>query len=211
MGVVLGCETTPDAFAGPCSDHALVLPAPRALLQWGLGGVRFHAECDFLNGTVIGLVAETIRVCAVYHVFRGHAHHGHGQAHAHGGQHCPLPDFKVSAGFGYHCRSHNSNSARLTELVQVEPGKGCRIQIPPFALSFTVLPVEGAPALIPLTVFGFCGGFKVPYEVKAPLGSFGQHDVENSFPLFNGARYVEIENPSDTDAMSAFVVFGLSL
>lgn len=203
IGVVLGIHETDDK-GNPCfvdlPEDLLALPAVRAHLTWGLGSTSFHATVDYLHGTQIGLVAETVRVCAEY-VLLGDCKKS-----------CNLPCYSVAAGFGYGVRGHNSNSARLTELACIEePGGRVRIRVPPFAISVTVLPIDDQPCAI--DVVGRCNSHRVHKEISVPLGNSyatGTYDVENALPLFNGADSVLVENKA-AGPMAAFVIFGLAL
>lgn len=205
IGVVLGIcpidaqrgRFDPDADVPPDEPlDAFAAPAVRAEITWGIGSASFFAVADFLHGTVLGLVAENIRVCASYVTLGCCPDRKH------------LPCFAVSAGFGYAARSANSNPARLTKHVRVPAGQSKRIRVPPFALSLTGLPIESRP--FDLRVLGGCGSLGVTYHVAAPLSNVGMHLVENALPLFNGARFVDVFNPGP-DELEALILFGLSL
>lgn len=204
MGIVLSVEVVGEPLDCPKPrGFRNVLPSVRAELDWALGCNRFKAVCDVQHGTVIGLVAENVRITARYHLSRGP-----------GDEDCSprdLPCFKVRAGAGYVARAHNSNSARLTErLCLRSPGDRQIIPIPPFAISMTVLPADDGKASV--VVMGLFETPQVRYVVGSPLSNVGQHNVENALPLFNGARFVEVENINgDDEPLDGFVVFGLSL
>lgn len=201
LGVVLGIreEGRPCCHPPDCTHGSglFALPIVRAELEWGLGGATFFAEADFLNGTVLSVVAESLKVCAKYIVW---------------GDPCApwLPTFRASAGVGYIARSANSNPARFTELVTVGAGQKASIAIPNFALSFTVQPLDPAPALVQVAVLGPCGP-RIPYVVVSPLTNLGQHNVENALPLFNGATQIEVDNTTGIAPLAVFIIFGLAL
>lgn len=182
------CPITEDCF----------LPMVRALIDWGSGGTRISAECDWLLGTTIVVPAENVQITAVYR--EGCCVKSCG----------PAFDVSVLANIG--TRGSNSNPARLTEMVCItRPNEKKRIQIPQHALSFSVLPIGPEPQVIPVDVFGFGSGCRVRYNVVGPLSNLGQHNTENAFPVYNGARYLEFTNPSpEVVPFRALVVFGLA-
>lgn len=206
LSVVLGIQ----AVAPKC-DHVkiacahedvFVLPMVRACISWGIGNASFEAECDYLNGTQVSVAAENIRVDARYLQFTRPWIKGDGLQ--------VQPTYRVSAGFAYSSVGRNSNSARLTELAQIEtPGESCIISIPDFAISMTILPVDASS--VRADVFGFGRLYKTQYNVTGPLSNVGQNNVENALPLFNGAKFVEVTNTNQAGPAFAFVVFGLAL
>lgn len=180
----------------------LVWPNVRARLSWGSGNGIFQAECDFLNGTQLSIAAESLSIDAVYRKVTM------GAAAASTWTAAPL---NARAAIAYGNVGRNSNPARLTELVEFPGGVGnvANVLIPPFATSFTLLPVANNSDLS-ARVFGFGSSLFVDYDVTPTLSNTGQYDVENAFPLFNGARYIQI-NDGTTDAGYVFVVFALAL
>lgn len=183
-------------------DECFALPALRAHLEWGLGGATFTARVDFLNGTSIALVAECLKVCAEYVIW---------------GDSCApwLPVYRASAGVGYFgTRAVSSNPARLTELACAAAGARERIPIPPFAVSVTIQPIDDpsspAPSPIRASVVGPRGP-AVRYDVAHPLTNAAQDNTIDALPLFNGARFVEIDNTGGAGPLAAFVIFGLAL
>lgn len=205
IGVVLGlCRVDEPADLTGITNQGYYLPAVRAHLWWGLGGVTFNATCDYIHGTVVGLVAEGVRVCAEYVCWK---------------RSIPddllppktcLPCYKVKAGFGYGARNYNSNPARLTEFVVVKTaGDTERIEIPPFAISVTVQPI--GTSSVSIDVLGYCEKPIVHYDIATPLTNAGQHNVENALPLYNGAVYIDVKNENESEPLEAFVIFGLAL
>ena len=208
LGVVLSiCRRPGDDKCPPlppAGDSHDRFPAVRAHLWWGLGAATFYAVCDFLNGTQIGLVAESLRIAAEYVVFDVRADKDEPIP-----AECCLPDFNIAAGAGYGVRSHNSNSARLTELISIDGADevAC-VPIPAFALSFTVQPIRDGQAAV--EIVSDCGGTPVPYDVVTPLSNLGQHNMEKVMPLYNGARALFIRSRNGLP-LKAFVIFGLAL
>ena len=215
IGVVMSLHRKP---AQPCcppflGDGPDRFPMVRAHVGWGIGGAgacSFSAVVDVLNGTQIGVVAEALRVCIEYVVL--------GQLYDPADSDpdpdvtlptkCCLPSYNIAVGSGYDVRSHNSNSARLTEFVVVEPGEEVCVPIPPFAISFTVQPIRGAA--VSVDVVSDCGGTPVTYDIDTPLSNT-KYGVENAVPLYNGARAIVVRNSSSTAPIKAFVIFGLAL
>lgn len=179
-----------------------VWPNVRARIMWGSGNGSFQAECDFLNGTQLSIAAESICVDAVYRKVTMAAADVESWAAA------PI---NARVAYAYGNVGRNSNPARLTELVELPGGTGniANVLIPPFATSFTLLPVANNTDLT-ARVFGFGSSLFVDYDTVGTLSNTGQYNVENAFPLFNGARYIQI-NDGTSDPGYVFVVFGLAL
>jgi hypothetical protein len=207
--VVLGIELEGQSNLSQASlENSFVYPSVRAVIDWGIGGTSYSAELDYLLGTQICVCAETIRVGAKYMkntlpwapVTEQHA-----------------PRFRVSAAFAYGGNGHNSNPARLTELVQVDPNgqfvqNTQTIQIPQYAVSMTALVVSGE---FIADVFGFGSNYAVrwiPYAAGNPPIDDTMRVTENSFPLFSGARYITVTNASaEGVGLIAFIIFGMAL
>lgn len=196
--VTLGIEVEGNDGSDTGLVDAFVYPSVRAHLRWGLGAATFRARCDWRRGTQLSICGETMTVFAEY------------RKNSLPWAPVPEPDapiFEVSAGVGYGNVGRNSNPATLTELVQIlTPQSTQRIQIPPFATSFNVFPVNGGSGSA--RVFGFGSSYFVEYAIPAPPNPYS---VENAFPLFNGARFLEIMNTESVEPFMAFVVFGLAL
>lgn len=182
---------------------SFILPAVRARVEWGIGGASFLAFCDFRLGTQIAVVAENVRVCAEYVTHRCCFENMPDP------KKCDLPCFSLAAGFGYGYHGHNSNSARFTDLVCLEPGEKKLVPIPPFASSLTVQPINNGNCDV--SVVGFCTTPKVIYEVRTPLTNMNQNNIENALPLYNGAESLIVENKNPAGPLAAFVIFGLAL
>ena len=202
IGIALGLrpEGGECCCAPKCGRGIAIL---RAHIEWSIGNACFEAEVDFLNGTHVAVVAENVRVCAEYKVW--------GSTGEGARKRCPacLPCYHVSAGFGYGAWGRNSNAARLTkraETTVLEPID--TIKIPPFAISFTVLPI-GTSQVNARVVARDCVTH-VNYDIETPPISGCGHNVENAFPLFNGADTIQIVSKDGSPAQ-AFVIFGLAL
>lgn len=200
IGVQLGIRLEKGAPVDFKQD-VFILPSVIASLKWGIGSVEFAAECDWLHGTQIGLLAETVSVAARY-VKNTRPWDPTPDDDAR------YPSFIVSAGVAYGMVNRNSSGARLTKIVQLEnPDDEVDIPVPPFAVSFTVIPMFGAVAA---SVRAF-GAYTADYSIAAPLSNAGQRNVENNFPLFNGAEFVTVKNILQAGHAAAAVVFGLAL
>jgi hypothetical protein len=202
LGVALGLKTI-----GPCCDKprkGFLHTAVRARICWGTGDAKFEAELDWLCGTQIAVGGENLGVSARYEIEVPPGDEGLIG--------CPeLPTYQLSAGTFYGASGRNSNSARFTELVQIEtPGKSQTIPIPDFALSFNVQIVgPQTGALVELLPCGT--GYAVPFEIVAPATNVGQHDMESAFPKPNGMRFLRVTNTGAAGPLFAFVIFGLAL
>ena len=173
----------------------------RACVRWGIGSAEFQAEVDWLNGTVLTVPAEQIYVSARYDRF-----------FVGGSDPATPPVFCLSAGFAYGRAGKNSNPSRLTERVTVlTPGDSQELRIPNFATSFTVVLVEPSTSA-KVEVYGFGRAFANQINIVSPMSNVGQFDVEDAFPLRNGAKFVRITNTnSGSQSLYAYVIFGLSL
>lgn len=185
-------DTTRDAF---------VYTGVRALIQWGIGGTHFEALLDFLHGAQLSIAAENIRVAARY-IKRSRPWNPDVDEEA--------PSYQVSAGLSYGANSRNSNGARLTELIQLETAASTQdVEIPPYATALTILPVNGAQ--INASVFGRGTAYNVDYQARSPVTNVNQYNVENTFPLFNGSRFVRLSNATGDEEVFGFLIFDLDL
>jgi hypothetical protein len=205
LSVVLGLKLKPDNESEcSLSPDVLFWPRVRALLTFGIGGTTFEAETDFLLGTVLAVPAENVEIDAEYCLVSPPWLPPIDPCDV------KLPVFEVSAGFSYGATGHNSNPARLTEMVMLErAGDAARIQIPQFAISFNIQPIQGG--LLDARVFGFSQALSVPINIVSPLSNLAQHDMESAFPIANGERYIEITNLNPAGPLFAYVIFGLAL
>ena len=186
---------------------ALFWPRVRAHLTFGLGGVAFKATCDFNHGTVLSIPMENLKLDAEYELFK-----------APDEPECP-PVFEISAGVCYYSTGHISNPARLTELVQVEAVVNSpfiekeRVEIPKFALGFSVQPITIGGVIPPDIIVEIVrfGHLRTTVTIKSPLSNSGQVNVENAFPITNDVSHLEVYSSAQGTAVSAFVVFNLAL
>jgi hypothetical protein len=195
----------------PC-DEAIspcVLGLLRAEIKFGTGGVTLETTCDWLRGTVIVIPCENLRVTAFYDVASL-------EVPAAGEEEAPvdcssLPDVRLRATLNYAgVRGHASNAGRLTKTAVARAGVRARVRIPDFAISFTVIPLGSSPQTIDVDVFGASSLCAARYQIVSPLSNVGQHDAESAFPIFNGARFLELANEDPNLPTRALVVFGLA-
>jgi hypothetical protein len=112
--------------------------------------------------------------------------------------------------FGYGALGGNSNGARLTHVVFVdEPGDKKRIQIPPYAKSWTGIVMNGSTGCA-VSGFGFGAGLRANYALTSPLSNVGQQTSENAFPVFNGERFLEVTNTNQAGPLAVVLIFGLA-
>lgn len=198
LSVVLAIRDENDCIE-PEAD--LSLPMVRARLQFGSGGVMNDAICDWKQGTVLTVPCEGISVAADYDV-EWFGVEPSSCAHA--------PCVRLSATISYGTRASSPSSATLTEVAVAAAGERARIRVPDFAESFTVIPIGDAAQTIVARVFGLGTLVWARYEVAGPLTNVGQHDTVAAFPLFNGARFVELTNAAPNIDTKALVVFRLA-
>lgn len=198
LGIRLDRGSTQDFLVNEFTKGSVV-----AELSWGIGSSEdFRAECDWVHGTQISVLAETVQLSARYEKSTF--------PWAPAPADTPYPTFVANAGVAYGAMPRISSGARLTKFVHLEPGASADVPIPPFALSFTIIPTFFGLAQITATVRSF-GLYSAAYTINAPLTNTAQHDVENSFPLFNGAEIITVTNPSQQNRAVAAVVFCLAL
>lgn len=183
-------------------EDSFTQPFVRAIIQWGIGGITFSAECDFLHGTMLSVPAENLIISARYLAL---TRSWNPQCDP-----CCLPTYRVSAGLSIGGAGRGNHPARLTELAQMEkPGDSAFVAIPPFATSFTVLPIQDSKVSVDMLS---CGrAYRVRNVIVSPLSNESQNNTTESVPIFNGARYLEVINRNESGPAYAFVIFGLTL
>lgn len=195
IAVVLGLEVS---SAQNTLRTGFIYPHVRAEIEFGIGTVNFKAYADWINGTVLSVPAENINVSAQYIKQTNPTEPDTTTEY---------PTYRVSAGLAYAGAGHNSNPARLTELVQIETQGGFQqFEIPAFAISWTLV----SPVDTTVNVVGQGDEYDLEYEIAGPPTNAGQHDVENSFPIPNGTRFIQVFN-SGAEPLTAFLIFGLAL
>ena len=182
LGIVLGI----DEVIGDCSRCGCAhepghtgFAGAVAHLTWSNGNGCFEARMDFVRGVEFGIVAEMARLCAEYVVF---------------GDPCDpnLPCFNVAAGVGY---GSCCFPVQLTERACFRAGHPALIDIPPFARSFAVVPLNDA--VVTAAITAGCGTTRVPTRLCQPF-----------FP--NGFDTVELST-SSAASVRALIVFEIAL
>lgn len=203
LNVVLGIDladfdnSNEDVF-GP------IIPYVRCSLDWGIGGAHFSAVCDWMQGTQLSIPANYISVGAIYVK----------QQNAFSPTPFEPPRFRCAAGLAYGNAGRIASTARYTELVQLQSiGSTAVVQIPKYALSATILPVNNSVVGVTVRAGGSGSGFDMDYVIETPLSNAGQRNVENSIPLFNGARFLQIRNNNadPNNLGQVFIVYTLAL
>lgn len=175
-------------------------PMLRAKIRFGNGSVLTTFECDWLNGTQIALGAKQVSVNAVYRIVT--------RPYDVDVLAAP-PVFDLEAMTAYGSLNQNSHGARLTEVVQIEDASGTQtIRIPDFATSFTVIPVNSSSWTA--RMFGWGTSRAADYAGGGAATDATTYQVENAFPHFGGARFLEFTNANEEDSLEASVVFDLA-
>jgi hypothetical protein len=169
---------------------SFVWPRVTARFEWGTGSAAFAAEVDVVNGSVVSVPAETLRVSARYDVDLPKFLELPDRCIA-------LPVYRVQA-----CVSYGQQGKRpptLTRLVALAAsGDAVDVAIPMFATAVTLLPVSGSS--VSATTFGLGMGLSV--DVLSRVQQV----------LQNGDAFVRVANTSSPSAPAyAFLVFELSL
>lgn len=194
--VCMGFETQGEL---PTSVLADINIAATALLEWGIGGASFKAQCDWIQGNIIALPANFLRVSVIPPANIQVAPPG------------TIPPFVYSAGLAYGYGRRHCNTARLTTTSQTlaPAATSSRITIPPFAVSYSV--VARGTTEVPLTIFQVA-----PSTVSSPRVTHQYTGVDNGknqqdymFPIVNGARYLSVTNDSAVQVKFQ-VIFGLA-
>ncbi len=189
----------------PIREGIFVLPSVRAILKWGIGSVNFTAECDWMHGTQLSIGAEDVTISARY---LKNTVPWEPVPDADG----VFPTFIVGAAVSYGNVGRISCPARYTALAQVEDddeGSFVDVPIPPFATSFTIVPIGGSTGTVALTAFGTA--YETTYAFGPPLTNTGQYNVENAFPIWNGAQFLRVRNTDGEAPAIVQVVFSLAL
>jgi hypothetical protein len=201
VGVSLGIAVLGKLTADERTRASMLLPQPRARVAWKTGNANLFVDVDFLSGTTLSVIAENVTVHAQYDIAV--------PPWATDEEKCELgclPAYRVQASFGYGgaCRG-----ARFTEVAFIEtPGDRVTLDIPPYASTFTVLPINNV--LVSAHIMGYGAIYQVTDVIVAPLSNLGQSNRIDQIPIPNGARHIEIEN-RDKQPASAFVLFGLGV
>jgi len=195
LSVQLALEL-PDAFTSATGTAANVKLEIIAVLEWGVGGAFFQAECDWNQGTSFSIAASFLRVSA--RIVYGDVLFGLNSD----------TDIvlKASLGYGNAVSLQQSSSARRTvpmrDSTSVSPfnlGPGAssdRIPIPPFAMGVTM--IDGTPTQPNYKILMFSdavGGFTEAIYFWVDRNNTGSQ-LEGQFPIPGRCRFIQIVNLS---------------
>jgi hypothetical protein len=198
IAVTLGIELASESAGLPVVDDA-VYSAVRAKIEWGVGDAHYEAEVDWQNGTQLSISAENIELAAIYVKATDPAAPADDPV---------FPTYRLNASFSYGNVGRNSNPARLTELVQITEVDGtARIEIPKFAISYTV--IADRLTTYDTRQIGYSTVYGAEFS-KTTVENNTLPATENIMPIANGMRFIDITN-TNAGPMSAFVIFGLAL
>ena len=202
IGVTLGISVSGKLTANEKTRTSVHWPLPRARVSWRTGNSGpLFVDVDYKTGSTVGVIAESVWVHARYDVAT--------PPWATDEEKCDLsclPEYRLQASFGY---GGSCRIATFTEVAFVENfGERAKLPIPPFASTFTVLPINNT--LVSAHIRGYGSIYEVTDVIVAPLSNLGQSNRIDQIPIPNGARHIEIENRGDTPSMS-FVMFGLGV
>lgn len=195
LTVSVGAQPVNTSFApgqfNPSNDAQI-----QGNLQWGIGQASFQAFFDFYRGTSISFPASFFSLSANY---------------LPGGM---SPPFQVSAGVGYGSYSNRSAPVRFTQQLSVIGAPGSiTVQIPPFAVAFTVQTEVGTPPAAPVELI-----INVTDAVASEISTFLYNNpsnianhTEQQFPIFNGAERIIITNNLLSSAGRCRIIYTLAL
>ncbi len=208
LSVQLALEL-PEAFTSAVGSAATCPLEITCLLEWGVGGAFFSAECDWNQGTSFAVCASFLRVSA--RIVYGNILFGLSAD----------TDIVLKAALAYgNANSLNvSSSARLTvpmlDSAAVSPfilGPGVTsdtIPIPFWAVGVTLC--DGTPTQpsykITMTSEAAGGNLEVIYWWTDRTNQSTQ--VEGQFPIPGRARFIKIQNMSGVNSQSPKLVFNL--
>lgn len=187
-----------DVTANDVAEDVFVVPQLRARVTFGNGSIMKTIDVDWINGTQLAFGAKQLLVQAVYRLTR--------LATSSNTLAAP-PEFKIQTMTSYGTLNQNSHGARLTEIVAFEADPGVQtLRVPDFATSFTIVPF--AQGTWTASLYSWGSAASVDYAGGgAPLDAT-TYNVENAFPHFNGARFLDVAS-EDTEFIGA-VIFDLA-
>lgn len=193
LAVVAGI--TPVGLAS--NDDSVTEARFKLLVEWGIGGSNFTAELDLNRGTCFNVTANYLSVAT----FREPPS-------------SPLVvfgDAAIYAGVGYSGSRHGVDPSTFTDFLgTITTLGGAGSAIPPFAKSFTIVtkPAFGATPNLGVGVSSSSISDNFLYNNITNAAN----QVEFQFPLFNGARFVNLFNFDAVHAIdNVQVIYSLAL
>ncbi len=210
----------PAAMQDPASNATLIPLNITAIIEWGIGGAAFSAECDWTVGTTFAVTANFVKVSARVAALPALGPIGD-----------VVQDVVLSVGFGYgNALSTNTSSpVRRTLFVgdaaalAVIPVVGGLIAletstvmlVPAWAVGFTLVdggqPVAGGGILPPSYLISMgptMNGFTTTYLVTSRNNEARQ--VEGQFPVPIDGRFITVKNLLATPTTGTKLIFNLA-
>lgn len=174
-------------------------------LEWGTGGAIFSAETDWSRGTSFGLLADYVRISATINI---------SVPVAVAPSTAETFNIVLGAGIGYgnQFSAVGSSPARRTKTVEIAAGAVQSVEVPAWALGFSVLTSDtnlAAPTApnLAIEVRGVGGSSNnAVFQVTSRTNLGNQR--ESQFPLPLGAHTLNIQNNGASSVLAA-VVFNL--
>ena len=208
LSVQLALEL-PDSFTSLVGSAMNINLEITALLEWGVGGAFFSAECDWNQGTSFSIAASFLRVSARI---------------TYGDTLFALNEdtdivLKASLAYGNAASIQVSSSARRTvkmrDSTSISPfqiGAGVtsdRIAIPPYALGVTL--IDGTPTQPNYRIRMFAdaaGGFTEAVYYWTDRNNTS-NQVEGQFPIPGRCRFIDIVNVSGQSSLVPKLIFNM--
>lgn len=173
-------------------------------MVWGIGGAEFKATFDWVNGTVLTVPANYVRVVGIVP--------DNGGASFTPPYSAPL--FELAAGISYGTPPAHANRARLSVPVAeaLALDTDVTIEIPNFAIGFSV---QGPTASLPINLtqsedtLGGAGAYVNVENVFS--GNQNSSDQQTStFPVANGAQFLRVRSTGGATLAQVVIVFDLA-
>ncbi len=199
----------PDSFTSSAGAAANCPLEIIAVLEWGVGGAFFSAECDWNQGASFSITASFLRVSA--RVNYGSVLFGLGAD----------TDIvlKASLGYGNPVSLQQSSSARRTVPMRnsasaspfiIGPGiTSDRIAIPPFAMGFTLIDGTPSPPNYKIQMYADAGGGFIEAIYDWTDRTNTSRQLEGQFPIPGRCRFIEITNLSGLDSSVPKLIFNM--
>lgn len=171
---------------------------------WGVGGAEFKASFDWINGTVLTLPANYVRVVAIV---------PDNSASSFTPPHV-APIFELAAGISYGSPPAHANRARYSVplAAALAADTDVTVEIPNFAIGFSV---QGPTASLPINLTqseDTSGGAGAVVNVENVFsGNQNSSDQKvNTFPVANGAQFLRVRSSGGATLAQVVIVFDLA-